>query len=205
MDLNVFVGKNYDEILEEALKQLNLTEDDVIVSKKEKKKGLFKSTELELTVTPLKDIMEYVKEYLSNVLKKMGLDINFESQIRDKQIKVKIYSDDNSLLIGHNGKNLSALQTVIRGVVKNRYGSTPYVSLDVENYKDKQIMYLKRTAKRVAKEVQKTKVPVELENMNSYERLVVHEALADFKGIYTESSGEEPNRHVVIKPKKDEE
>ena len=80
MDLNVFVGKNYEEILEEALKQLNLTEDDVIVSKKEKKKGLFKSTELELTVTPPKDIMEYVKEYLSNVLKKMGLDINFESQ-----------------------------------------------------------------------------------------------------------------------------
>ena len=40
--------------------------------------------------------------------------------------------------------------------------------------------------------------------MNSYERLVVHEAIKDFKHVYSESTGEEPNRHVVIKYKEDE-
>lgn len=205
MDLNVYVGKNYDEILEKALEELKLTKEDVVVSKKEVKKGLFKGTELELTITPLKDILEYVKNYLSEVLSKMGIDASYESQIRDKQLKLKIYSNDNSLLIGHAGKNLTALQNIARGVVKSKFGATPYLSLDVENYKDKQIMYLKRTAKRIAKEVSKTRVPVELDNMNSYERLVVHEAIKDFKGVYSESTGEEPNRHVVIKPKEDEE
>lgn len=205
MDLNVYVGKNYDEILEKALEELKLTKEDVVVSKKEVKKGLFKGTELELTITPLKDILEYVKNYLSEVLSKMGIDASYESQIRDRQLKLKIYSNDNSLLIGHAGKNLTALQNIARGVVKSKFGATPYLSLDVENYKDKQIMYLKRTAKRIAKEVSKTRVPVELDNMNSYERLVVHEAIKDFKGVYSESTGEEPNRHVVIKPKEDEE
>ena len=103
-----------------------------------------KGKELELTVTPLKDVMEYIKGYLQKVLSSMGLDVSFESQIREKQLKVKIYSDDNSLLIGHTGKNLSALQTIVRSVVKNKYGVTPYISLDVENYKDKQIMYLQK-------------------------------------------------------------
>ena len=205
MDLNVYVGKNYDEILAKALEELKLTEEDVVISKREVKKGLFKGTELELTVTPLKDILEYVKDYLSEVLSKMGIEATYESQIREKQLKLKIYSNDNSLLIGHAGKNLTALQNIARGVVKSKFGATPYLSLDVENYKDKQIMYIKRTAKRIAKEVSRTKVPVELDNMNSYERLVVHEAIKDFKGVYSESTGEEPNRHVVIKPKEDEE
>ena len=38
-----------------------------------------------------------------------------------------------------------------------------------------------------------------MDSMNSYERRLVHEILKDFKGIKTESEGEEPNRCVVIK------
>ena len=49
-------------------------------------------------------------------------------------------------------------------------------------------------------EVAKTKIPVALDNMTSYERRLVHNILTDFKGVKTESEGEEPNRHVVIKP-----
>ena len=44
--------------------------------------------------------------------------------------------------------------------------------------------------------------------MNSYERRLVHNALSGFRGIYTESEGEEPHRCVVIKyqePEKKEE
>jgi len=40
--------------------------------------------------------------------------------------------------------------------------------------------------------------------MNSYERRIIHTALADNKKVITESEGEEPNRYVVIKPKEDE-
>lgn len=203
MELNKFTGKDYDTILEEALKSLNLTEEDVVIKKEDKKMGLFKGSSVELTVTPLTDIMEYVKEYLKDILNVMGLEVNFESKIREKQIQIKMYSDDNPILIGHNGKTLASLQTLVRQVINNKCGACPYISLDVENYKDKQIMYLEKTAKRIAKEVSQTKIAVELDNMNSYERLIVHNAVADFKDITTESVGEEPNRHVVIKPKKD--
>lgn len=203
MVVNKFTGKDYDSVLKEALDDLNLKEDQVIVSSVEKKLGLFKGTAIELTVTPLTDVLEFVKQYLSTVLTAMGLEVTFETKIRDNQLEIKMYSDDNPLLIGHEGKNLAALQTVVRSVVKNKFGKTPYISLDVENYKDKQLMYLEKTAKRIAKEVSKTKVAVELDNMNSYERLIVHNAVANFQGVYSESVGEEPNRHVVIKPKED--
>lgn len=203
MEVNKFVGKDYDEVLKEALESLNLTMEDVIVSSKEIKAGLFKGTQVELIVTPLVDVVEYVRAYLYELLSIMGMKVDFEAGIRERQIKVRIYSDDNPLLIGTGGRNLDALQVIVRTSVKNIFGKSPYISLDVENYKDKQLLHLEKTAKRIAKEVSQTKIAVELDNMNSYERLIVHNAVKDFEGVITESVGEEPNRHVVIKPKND--
>ena len=85
-----------------------------------------------------------------------------------------------------------------------------YPEVDVHNMtnedmvsfiKEKQVKYLERLAKNIAREVKETKEEVALENMNSYERRVIHNILTDNKYVYTESIGEEPNRHVVIKPK----
>lgn len=199
MKLNVFTGKNYEEVESEALNNLGLTKEDVVISKKTKK-SLFKN-QVELIVTPLTDILEFSKEYIKELFKTIGIDVNFESRIENKQIQIKMHTEDSPIIIGYSGKNLQALQTVMRGVVKNEFGATPYISLDVGNYKDRQIKNLERTAKRIAREVIKTKVPVEMENMNSYERLIVHNAIAEFTKVYSESEGEEPNRHVWIKPK----
>lgn len=203
MAVSKFVGKDYETVLEDGLASLGLSSKEVIIIQEEVKGGLFKSSQIEVSIVPFTDVIEYVKDYLNGILSEMGLEISFETQIREDQIKVKMYSDDNPILIGHAGKNLAALQTLVRASIKSKYGKTPYISLDVENYKDKQLMYLEKTAKRIAREVSETKIPVELDNMNSYERLVVHNAVSDFEGICTESVGEEPNRHVVIKPKEE--
>ena len=133
----------------------------------------------------------------------MGLDVSFETKIRDKQFQVKMYSDNNSILIGKGGQTLKALTTVVKQVVYNEINEYPHLILDVENYKEKQEKYLERLAKNVAKDVARTKVEAALENMNSYERRIIHNVLSENKHVYTESVGEEPNRHIVIKPKED--
>ena len=114
-----------------------------------------------------------------------------------------MYSDNNSILIGKNGQTLQALTTVLKQIVYNEVKQYPYLILDVENYKEKQVKYLERLAKNIAREVAQTKNEVALENMNSYERRIVHNILSENKKVYTISEGEEPNRHVVVKPKED--
>jgi spoIIIJ-associated protein len=114
-----------------------------------------------------------------------------------------MYSNNNPILIGKNGQTLEALQNIVKNVVSNNVGIYPVVMLDVENYKEKQEKRIERLAKDTAREVLRTKVEARLENMNSYERRIVHNILTDFKGIYTTSEGEEPNRYVVIKIKED--
>ena len=71
--------------------------------------------------------------------------------------------------------------------------------------KTKQETNLIRLAKKIAREVKISKVDVKLDNMNSYERRIIHNALTNNKYVTTTSEGEEPNRHVVIKYKEQEE
>ena len=201
MEERIYEVKEQKEVLASDLEELNLTENDVMYYFSKEKAGLLKKEVIKLHLFEVKDVAEFIKDFLTQTTKDMGLDVQFESSIRDKQISIKMYSDNNSILIGHEGKTLKALTTIIKQVVYNKVGEYPYLLLDVENYKAKQEKYLIRLAKNIAKEVGHTKVEVELEDMNSYERRIIHNALTDNKYVYTESTGVEPHRHIVIKPK----
>jgi spoIIIJ-associated protein len=203
MEIRSYEGKTEAEALEKALAELNLTESDVLFRSEEKKGKLFKASTIELKVLPLSEVEEYAKEYLKNLLTDMGIEVSFESRIREKQIYLKMYSNNNPVLIGKNGQTLEALQTIIKSIINKSVGLYPVIILDVENYKEKQEKRIENLAKNTAREVLKTKVEARLENMNSYERRIVHNILTDYKGIYTVSEGEEPNRYVVIKIKED--
>jgi len=199
MEVKEFEGKNLEELIDNTLTELNLTKEDVIIKSEEIKGSLLKKTTYKIKVYELTSIQNYVKDYLKHLTDLMGLDVTFESKIRNEQICIKMYSDNNSILIGKDGKTLSALLTIVKQMLSNKYSLHPYIILDVENYKEKQEKKLERLAKSIARDVMKTKVDVKLDNMNSYERRIIHNALSNNDKVITASEGEEPNRHVVIK------
>ena len=131
----------------------------------------------------------------------MNLKVNLEVRRRENNILIKIFSDNNAILIGKNGKTMSAMQNIIKQIVYKNIGHNKNIILDVENYKEQKIKNIEYLAKKLAREVATTKVEVKMDSMNSYERRIVHSILSDNKNVYTESTGEEPNRCVVIKPK----
>ena len=129
----------------------------------------------------------------------MGLDVQIETRRLENSIQITLHSNNNSILIGKNGKTLTSLQTILKQSIFVKSGIYVNIILDVENYKQKRQKSIEFLAKKLAKEVRKTKMDVKMDSMNSYERRLVHEILKDFKGIKTESEGQEPNRYVVIK------
>ncbi|MDD2504960.1 MAG: hypothetical protein PHF21_01655 [Bacilli bacterium] len=203
MELYIYEGKEKNNLLEKALDNLKLNEEDVLYKFEEKKSGLFKTVHYKLSIVKLTVIQTYLKDFLIQLTSDMGLNVTFESNIRNKQIGIKMFSDNNPILIGKNGQTLSALTLISKQVMFNQLGMFPYINLDVENYKDKQVAHLERLAKNIAREVKSTKTQVVMENMNSYERRIVHNILTNYKGIKTESEGIEPNRHIIVKPTKD--
>ena len=203
MNIKSYEGKNEQEALEKALKELNVSDQEVLYRFEEIKGKLFKASSVKVNILVISEIEEFIKEYLKKILTDMGIEVSFESKIREKQIYIKMYSDQNPILIGKNGQTLESLQNILKSIVNNKIGFYPIVVLDVENYKEKQEKRIERLAKDTAREVLKTKIEAKLDSMNSYERRIVHNILSDYKGIYTTSEGEEPNRYVVIKIKED--
>ncbi len=196
----VLEAKTKSDVIKKASEALNASEAEMIYHVEEEKGRLFKSATYKITATTLTNVVEEVKEYLKEIITNLGLTVNFESSIRDKTININMYADNNSILIGKDGKTLKALETLAKQKVLNKYNCYLKINLDVENYKEKRIKNLEYLAKKTAREVRATKVEATLENMNSFERRVVHNVLTDFKGVSTISEGEEPNRHVIIKP-----
>ena len=200
MKIYTYEGKNLEELTLQALKELNVKEDEMLTSVKEETVGLLKKKKYTLTVVLKSDVLAFSKEYLKTLVEGMGVGVNFETLRKDNYLKIILHPENSSILIGKEGRTLSSIQNVLRAVLTKETGMHINIILDVENYKEKSQRHIERLAKNLAKEVQKTKEPVRMDSMNSYERRLIHEVLKDFKGITTESEGEEPNRAVVIKP-----
>lgn len=195
-----YTGKTKEEAIEKATKELNVEEKNLIINVLEEKNTLLKKN-VKIEVIDYNDLIDYIKEVITEITKLMGATVNLEIRRREDNITIKIFSDHNAVLIGKNGYTVDALQTIIRQIVQNATKSYVGIILDIENYKDKKNKNIEYLAKKVAKEVANTKVEAKLDSMNSYERRIVHSILSENKYVYTESIGEEPNRCVVIKPK----
>ena len=197
-----YEAKTYEEAIKQAIAELNTPEENLIIKSQEEKQGLLKKT-IKLEVINTNELIDYLKECLNTIMNLMNINCNLEVRRRDKNIELKIFSDQNSLLIGANGRNLESLQNILRQILLKEIGNEYKITLDIENYKEKKVNYLEKTVRQIAREVAKTKVEAKLDRMNSYERRIVHNCLSKNKYVYTESIGEEPNRCVVIKPKEE--
>ena len=209
----VYEGKNLEEAKTKALEELKEVEENLTIKVLEEKKSILKKS-VTIEVFTKKDLIDYLKDSTVKILNLMNIQSNLEVKVRENSINLnihistqystlKIFSDNNSIIIGRDGRTLESLQNILRQILVNEAEESYKLNLDIENYKEKRVSILERTAKRIAREVAKTKVETKLDRMNSYERRIIHNALGNNKYVYTESMGEEPNRYVVIKPKEE--
>ena len=205
MEKHNYSAKTKEEAIQQAKEELQETEENLFIKEiGTKKSGLFKGKKVEIEVIEKREIIKYIKEYIIKILKSMGFTTNVEIKNKDEVPKYIIFSDNDALIIGKNGKNLKALSILVSQHISNEIGTTFKSVIDVNEYKEKREKSLERLAKKIAREVATTKVEAKLDSMNSYERRIIHNVLTNNKKVYTESEGEEPNRYVVIKQKEDE-
>lgn len=201
MEKYVYKGKNKEELLKTAMEELKVTEDEITYKETEEKSGLFSGKKYVLEIVKIEDIANMGKDLLTQLLKAFNIEGNIEKKIRGTQISYHIHSNNNGILIGKNGKILTAIQNFVKQSINSKLGIHVNIIIDIEDYKEKQNYFLEKKVKRIARDVTLTKSSVKLDPMNSYERRIVHNALSKFEYITSESEGEEPNRCVVIKYK----
>ncbi|MBD3270716.1 KH domain-containing protein [Candidatus Peregrinibacteria bacterium] len=147
-----------------------------------------------------------IHEIVQQFIEKIGSRINkikVEYDQNLKLYKVNIDSTEPSVLIGHKGENINALQHLIRLILwKNNPDLEFDLAIDVDNYKKRQEEKILKMADRKVEMVRKISAPQSLPAMNPYFRRIIHLYLAQekFNDIRTESHGEGESRYIVIKP-----
>ena len=162
---------------------------------------LFKSGKCRVEAIQKEEVKQYIRNFLNKVGELMEIEIHSEIREDDGIMTVSIVSNNSPILIGKNGKNLDALQALLRQVLSNQTGMMIKVNLDASDYKLKKQKRLEREIKNIAREVLKTKIDVKLDPMNAFDRRIVHSIISTYDNLETESVGEVPNRYVTIKYK----
>lgn len=150
------------------------------------------------------DIKTIIYDYLDAILKQFDMKYTIETSRNDRGLTFTIDTENNPVLIGRDGKTLSALQSLCKQISYIFSDEPENITIDVGGYKEKRILQLEILATKTAKEVAKSKIEAKLKPMNSYERRIIHAKLSEWRDVETVSQGEEPNRYLVIRPAKKE-
>ena len=148
MNKYTFEGKNLEDATTKALEELNTTEQNVIIKIIEEKQGILKKL-VKIEVIEINDIINYLKETIKEITRLMNITkVNLEVRRRDDNINITIFSDQNSILIGKNGKTIQSLQNIIRQIIPTEINEKYKIILDVENYKEKKLHTIEKIAKK---------------------------------------------------------
>ncbi len=159
--------------------------------------------EIKLERRDVKDGEDMSFEFVKTLIADIGL--NAEATLYscdDGTRRIIITGEDASILIGHHGDTLDALQYLanLASARKNINGERDKtrVTIDIEGYRAKREETLRALARRMASKALRNRRSVMLEPMTPYERRIIHSEIQAIEGVSTKSVGSDNNRKIVI-------
>lgn len=205
MKSKVYEVKKVEEAIEQAVTELGVNKDELeskILSEKKGFLGLGGKLEVEIYTTV--DGIEKGKQYIQNILDANNVEGFVEKKVRGNIVEFDIEAGSfNGVLIGKNSKHLVSLQLLVSLIVNTYFDekNQKIVKVDVGGYRRRRENNIERMAVEFGKQVARTKQEIKLDNLNSYERKIIHDKLSSWKDVKTFSVGEEPDRYLIIQPK----
>lgn len=196
-----FVGKTEEEAVEEGLKALSLTREEVEIEVlEEAKKRLFSSTKAKVRITKKKTDGERAGDFLEGLFELLGMDAKISGIDEGEKIIINLETENSTSVIGRRGEILDAVQCLAGAVANIGRDEYKRVVVDCLNYRENREETLKKLAEKLAAKAVKFGKKIKLEPMNPYERRIIHSALSESEEVKTQSEGKEPNRYVVVVP-----
>ena len=151
---------------------------------------------------PLNGKAEAAKNLVEGLLKHMGVRAQVNVRTGADPIALDISGRDLGALIGWRGETLRALQAVTNVMVGKHLAEGERVIVDVERYRQRREHTVREIAMRAARQVKMTGDAITLDAMQPFERRAIHLALEGDPEVTSSSIGEEPERRVVVGPRK---
>lgn len=159
----------------------------------------------EAAVTPAGEEGEpaVARELLERVVSVLDLNARVDVTEDEHEVVATVTGGDLGVLIGRHGQMIDALQYLANAIAHRTVGEDRRrIVVDAAGYRARRSATLETLARRSAEQASATGRRVELEPMSAVERRLVHEALKDDPEVETTSEGAEPNRFVVVVPRR---
>ena len=195
--MKTYEAKTEEEVIQLACQDLGVTPDQLTYEVIETKKSLF-SRKVVIECYTQSMIQEYIESYIRKILTDMEFVVETVSYIQDGRIYCNINTDNNSILIGKAGVILRAINLIVKQAAQNQFKKRIEISVDINGYKETRYKKVASMAKRLGKQVLKTKIDVKLDPLPADERKVIHQVISEIDHLKTESQGEGKNRFVTI-------
>ncbi|HKU10357.1 Jag family protein [Sinomonas sp.] len=157
--------------------------------------------ESETPLNKLEEEGDVAADYLEELLDIADIDGDIDIEVRGGRTYLSVIGDEEAqgldALVGEGGEVLEALQELTRLAVLSQTGTRSRLVLDVNGYRKDRSKYLHSLAQDAVEKVKSGGAPIHLAPMSSYERKIVHDAVADL-GFVSESEGEGAKRHIVV-------
>ncbi|MFY9263051.1 MAG: single-stranded DNA-binding protein [Actinomycetaceae bacterium] len=152
---------------------------------------------------------DFAADYLEELLDIADLDGDLEISVEADRAAVAIVHEEGGdrrlkRMIGRRGEALDALQELTRLAVQQQTGERSRLMLDILGYREGHRKEIAAIARDAVERVEESGEPFALRPMNPFERKVVHDVVAA-AGLYSDSSGVGPARHVVISLPEDQD
>jgi len=146
-------------------------------------------------------IKKETKVFTEKLLGLLDVKAKVEVEADADLIKVMISGEDLGLLIGYRGENLESLQLILGIAINKKLSLEPRmpVVVDIDGWRQQREESLRSLVEKETKNISSKNPSVELPPMPPSQRRTVHLLVKEQDGLTSESSGEEPNRYVVIK------
>src|SRR5579859_3736189 len=145
---------------------------------------------------------ELARGLVEGLLKHMGVKAQVSVRPGAEPITLDISGRDLGALIGWRGETLRALQSVTNVMVGRHLDEGERVIVDVERYRQRREHTVREIALRAARQVKMTGDAITLDAMQPFERRAIHLALEGDPDVTSGSIGDEPDRRVVVGPRK---
>lgn len=177
---------------------------NVEVIESNKAKFLKFNNKLKVRVSIVDNAEQEVTDLVKEFLNQMGISVNNIDILEcdESKISLALKTDKDSLLIGKRGKTLESVQYLLNIFFNRKKEEKLKIVLDVENYRAKRVQSLQKLARNLALKVKKTRKEKILEQMNPYERKIIHAALQDERDVKTESLGSGVFKKIKISLKR---
>lgn len=192
-----YEAKTLEDALKLACEDLNVSVEELTYEVIEEKRTFFsKKVVIECYCESM--IQEYLENYVRTILSDMQFEIETVTYVQDDRIYCNVNTDNNSILIGKNGVILRALNFICKNALQTQFKKRIEISVDINGYKESRYKKVSAMAKRLGKQVLRTKADIKLDPLPADERKMIHQVISKMDHLKTESKGEGSNRYITI-------